>query len=90
MSSDLVEQVKLQYKQSLPTKAEKLQALCSQDQTDELLSFLHQLAGSAGMYGYDEITQLSASLRANLETYPINQFKGELDKLHQLLIENSK
>ena len=92
MCSDLVEQVKLQYKRSLPDKAEKLQTLWSQAENnpDQLLSFLHQLAGSAGMYGYDDVTAQSASLRQNFDAGLIRQLQSEFEKLHQLLIKHSK
>ncbi len=92
MRSDLVEQVKLRYKQSLVEKADKLETLWTKykHQPDELSSFLHQLAGSAGMYGYDDITEQSISLRKNLTVDPIEQHQDQFEKLYQLLIKSAK
>lgn len=93
MSSQLIEQVKLHYKQSLIGKAENLSKLwkSSENNPDELLSFLHQLSGSAGMYGYDAITDHSAKLRSKIQSDgSLNLYQNDFQKLHKLLVDNSR
>ena len=93
MSSELIEQVKLQYKQSLADKAETLTRLwmSSENNPDDLLGFLHQLAGSAGMYGYDQITLTAADLRNKIKvTSSVGPYETQFQKLHQLLIDNAE
>ncbi len=92
MASQLIEQVKLNYKQSLTEKAKNLKRLwgSTKDNPDELLGFLHQLAGSAGMYGYDAITEHAEDLSKKIKSSEsLAPYQTEFKTLYKLLIENS-
>jgi len=93
MTSQLIEQVKLNYKNSLSGKAQKLDEIWTyaSDDPGELLSFLHQLAGSAGMYGYDSITEVAADLREKIKASdPSTSYDAEFQELYNLLMEAGK
>lgn len=56
------------FRASLPQKSEELKtrwrAVASNDAyaLDELLRYVHRLAGSTGMYGYEELARLARSV----------------------------
>ena len=69
MSSELIQKIQANYRASLSDKLETLESLWSfkDDGQNELLAFLHQLAGSAGMYGYDQISDQCIALQSSLK-----------------------
>ena len=92
MSSSLIEQLHLNYQASLKEKAHQLHELWSDEDknSDHLLKFLHRIAGSAGMYGFDEISTLAVKMQSSLKgKTPESQLKVEFDKLYKLLVETS-
>ena len=78
MSSDLIKQIQAKYNASLKEKLITLETLWSDSKEkskeksklnadgefDLVLAFLHQFAGSAGMYGYNEISEQCVQLQA--------------------------
>ena len=88
ISSDLIKQIQANYKASLSNKLKTLDALCSAPEKNraELLAFLHQLAGSAGMYGYDQISAQCVELQSILnESNNLENIQHECDQLNKLI-----
>jgi len=86
--SDLINQIQANYKASLKDKLMTLEALwkASDDNYTELLAFLHQLAGSAGMYGYDQISLQCIQLQSVLkDTSSLKDIQHEYDQLNELI-----
>lgn len=88
--SDQVRALRARYRESLSEKAEIVRQWHARslengwDKVDEaeLGAWLHKLAGSAGMYEYDEIAEMARSLLPDL-----SESKIPLAKLQQKLNE---
>ena len=101
--SPQIQQLKTRYRTSLPEKSAqiaKLQIVLLDGQAElpqvlqELHEYLHKLAGSAGMYGYDDIAVLARTTMALIVMQPaatteIHQVDAELSKIRSLLLEHS-
>jgi len=87
-------EVRQRYLCSLPDKANRLKQLithCDTAQPDavaELNQAIHHLAGSAGMHGLDQISQLARKLDIALENEPDqwHQLQEPLTDLIQMLV----
>jgi len=55
------------YRKSLSDKAEKLQTLHQNNETQQLITLLHQLTGSAGMYDLSGISDAARDLHTMME-----------------------
>ena len=101
--SPQIQQLKSRYKASLPEKAAQTAELESlllgeqamlQQSLQDIHEFLHKLAGSAGMYDYDDIAVLARAamqfvIAQAAETTDIHQVDAELSKIRSLLLEYS-
>ena len=101
--SPQVQQLKSRYKASLPEKSEQIAELqsslqreqpSSQQTLEEIHEFLHKLAGSAGMYDYDDIAGLARATMQFVITKPvepagIQQVDDELSKIRAVMLEYS-
>ncbi|MGH1538874.1 MAG: Hpt domain-containing protein [Arenicella sp.] len=97
--SERAQQLHDKYRQSLPEKCEQLQrsydaALLDPASTEPLYQALHKLAGSAGMYGFEELSQLSSELLVMLDVSSDigDNGAGDFAKVFaqlQLLLKNS-
>ena len=83
-----VEQLKAIYKNSLIEKAETLNTLFKEWQTEnneqteiELHNYLHKLAGSLGMYGFDQLSDNARKIMNSLHTGSSEEIEPELTKL---------
>jgi HPt (histidine-containing phosphotransfer) domain-containing protein len=84
ITSELINQIQANYKASLKHKLKTLQALWQESDKNhvELLAFLHQLAGSAGMYGYDQISMHCVQLQSALkDSNSLEDLRKEYDQL---------
>ena len=52
---------------------------------DSLRTFGHNIKGSGGMYGFNEITEMGASIETAAKNENMNQIKLDLDKLETFL-----
>ena len=52
---------------------------------DSLRTFGHNIKGSGGMYGFNEITKMGASIETAAKNENMNQIKLDLDKLETFL-----
>ncbi len=91
--SDQVRALRSRYKESLPEKAalvrewhlQETSGGISEAGVDELSSWLHKLAGSAGMYEYQEISDFSRSLMQSMPDLSSQELASRLKKLELLL-----
>ena len=101
--SPQIQQLKSRYKASLPEKSAQiaeLQSLLQSGQPSvpqtlkDIHEFLHKLAGSAGMYDYDDIAALARASMQFVITQPIDapaiqQVGDELGKIRAVMLEYS-
>ena len=101
--SPQVQQLKSRYKASLPEKSAQIAELQSlivagqpslSQSLQDTHEFLHKLAGSAGMYDYDDIAVLARATMQIILTQPveaadIQQVDDELSKIRALMLEHS-
>lgn len=90
-----LQQMRDNYKQSLPAKKNELEAawascMASQwagDTVAELKSLAHKLGGSAGLYGFDALGEASRALDTGLSGVfePLN--KADLQKVLALMVQ---
>jgi len=52
---------------------------------DSLRTFGHNIKGSGGMYGFNEITEMGATIESAAKDENIDQIKSNLDKLETFL-----
>ena len=90
MNSDRINELRLRYQRSLAEKAESIskllvqvreQALEKDDLQVAVHEYLHKLAGSSGMYGYQDIADLCRKTLEELET---NELAGLAERLVQI------
>ncbi|MEO0369428.1 MAG: hypothetical protein AAF197_11705 [Pseudomonadota bacterium] len=103
--SDSVDNIKQQYRNSLPDKSAALEKLAQQltsclsecqEMAGELRDFTHKLAGSTGMYGFDQLHSQSKSLlqhattlHAELDTNN-TAIASHVKQLSQLIVDCKK
>lgn len=91
MTSPQIQAIRERYKSSLPEKAELIAEqidLISSSKAgslDECHGVLHKLAGSSGMYGYEDIALLCRSAMARVQDMDTIQLLNELTDLKDLL-----
>lgn len=93
MSSTSIEAIKDRYRHSLPDKANELRALIKKLKRDPVAeqalvnaeAFLHRLAGSSGMYGYDAICECSQSSLGMLQQGQLAAAALAMQELTELL-----
>ena len=92
VSPQIIE-LRARYQSSLPEKAamieEHIVMLSSGGDSDDKISetheVLHKLAGSAGMYGYDEISSLCRQAMTNSSQQNLSLLLPQLTELKNLL-----
>ena len=52
---------------------------------DSLRTFGHNIKGSGGMYGFNEITEMGATIESAAKNENMNQIKSNFDKLETFL-----
>ena len=95
--SPQIAEIRARYQTSLPEKAAMIQEhilLLSADSiTDEKIKetheTLHKLAGSAGMYGYDDVSLLSRAAMNHTSKEQLSTLLSQLDELKTLLESHS-
>ncbi|RBP49258.1 Hpt domain-containing protein [Arenicella xantha] len=94
VESPTIVALKQRYKASLPEKIEELvlhiAALNAEggngrESLQELHGFLHRLAGSTGMYGYDDLSALCQSGIKFIQQEDLNNLAAELQRLREML-----
>jgi len=85
-------QLKQQFVSSFAEKADALQLALEQTNVQALTVKLHQLAGSSGSYGFDELAEICAGLESMTQnTTELNsQIKAQTVQLIQLLRQHSE
>jgi len=73
-----------EYRASLPVKAGMVETLREAGNWAELSVLAHQLAGSAGLYGFPEIQRAAAALEDSLRSG--GESSAELDSLYRALV----
>lgn len=89
MNDKLIDSLRQEYRVSFSDKAKACENLwlAGKSQRGELLRFLHRLAGSAGMYGYPEISRLAIQFKNTLESArPDDELKAHYESLYRQLI----
>ena len=89
--------LKTQYRASFPEKlalfnsllAKVVESSGSQESRSDLHEYLHKLAGSSGMYGYENISALCRRLMDEVGSAHIGQLASELESLKHLLREDT-
>jgi len=74
MTSDRLDKIRAKYRESLSSKAQELEqswrsaesSFFTDATIDDLRGRVHNLGGSAGMYGYDRLAQLAKSVETRL------------------------
>ena len=62
MTSDAEKRLQQKYLQKLPEKLSEIQGFYQQQDRTSFQSAVHKLAGSAGMYGFEELSKISSEL----------------------------
>lgn len=98
MNSDRINELRMRYKRSLAEKAEMLETLSakiptqmpvSEEMQSEIHEFLHKLAGSSGMYGYQDIAELSRAALTELEKQQLPALTEQLVQIRNLLQQHA-
>jgi hypothetical protein len=97
-----IQQLKHRYRNSLATKLEELDSYLFafefgegniRSRLVELHEYLHKLAGSAGMYGYDDIAKMArdsmAVTNADSEMPEIIEVKDSVTRVRDLLEQHA-
>ena len=96
--SPQVQAIRARYKASLPDKAalfsSYLQRLLAQSPLthsdyDDLHGELHKLAGSSGMYGYSDISELARGTMSLIADRQYDRLTEQLGQLRDLLLEHA-
>lgn len=92
--------IRARYKKSLVEKAaiiEERTALIKNSSSQELAETLaayrdelHKLAGSSGMYGYQDICDLCRRAMSNIDASELTDMETRSSELHRLLLEYAK
>jgi len=84
------------YIKNLPSKLKNLQAEFQEEQWKSLCASLHKLTGSAGMYGFDDISNKARSIYLSLENDLNNEsvinplmFEAGLNELFETMMKES-
>jgi HPt (histidine-containing phosphotransfer) domain-containing protein len=95
-----IEAVRQRYQASLMDKAltvsncltalESDQGCCHQAGVQQTQEFLHKLAGSSGMYGYQDISELARTAMRDIEQNDQNNLHKRLSQLRELLVSHSE
>lgn len=85
--------IKERYKASFPDKADAVKHLLSTVQSDGDLDLIkeemHKLAGSSGMYGYEQISAVCRSAMSNADERNRQKLAGDLKKVIDLLVSGA-
>ena len=96
MTSSQIQAIRERYKVSLPEKAELVAELvdalaqASPNAFDESHSALHKLAGSSGMYGYDDVALLCRSAMLSCQQQDTQSLVRQLSELISMLEKHAK
>jgi HPt (histidine-containing phosphotransfer) domain-containing protein len=96
MTSPQIQAIRERYKTSLPEKAEliaeQVDALSQSNASafDETHSALHKLAGSSGMYGYDDIAVICRSAMVSAQQKDTQLLIQQLSELIAMLEKHAK
>lgn len=96
MNTPEIQAIRDRYKKSLPEKAELIeeqrQSLVNSNVNayEQLHSLLHKLAGSSGMYGYDDIAALCRSAMVNAQNKDKTVLDQKLKELISMLIKHAE
>ena len=91
MNSQQIQAIRERYKNSLPEKTKVISELIDAiekpqpDAMENAYNVLHKLAGSSGMYGYDEIADLCRVAMSNARGNNASELGSKLSQLHELL-----
>lgn len=93
--SPQIAEIRARYQASLPDKAAMIEehigvlsgGFVTDVQIEEAHEMLHKLAGSAGMYGYDNVSMLSRSAMTNTSQQSLDVLLSQLNELKALLEE---
>ncbi len=92
--SPQVRAIRARYQQSFSDKASELGALQSallegrgENPESELNEYLHKLAGSSGMYGYSDLSQVCREAMAAIESGNDTNLARSLEQVQALLTE---
>jgi PAS domain S-box-containing protein len=69
-NSSLFDRLRRDFAAGLGRRMELLNAHCAESNTKEIREFLHQLAGSAGIHGFDELSREAVRLEAEVRKEP--------------------
>lgn len=87
--SPQIQAIKERYKASFPEKIEILEGLKASAEQNQKLEIakeeLHKLAGSSGMYGYDDLSYLCRVGMRNVDQGDSNALLSTIDKIIDLL-----
>jgi len=96
--SEQIKAIRQRYKQSFVEKAAlietrtKLLNRCAAEELAEHLldcrAELHKLAGSSGMYGYEDVCELSRRAMHNIDSDELTDLKITSSQLHKLLLRH--
>ncbi len=98
--SPQIKAIRARYKTSLNEKAELIEryiAELSEDSSKNIpenitifRSELHKLAGSSGMYGYQDVCDLCRQAMDRIDTQNLAELPSITSQLHELLLSYSK
>lgn len=89
-----IQMIRNKYKCSLSNKSEKIgqlvalilgESLPSEELMNDVYGYLHNLAGSSGMYGYDDIAKLSSAAMLEAKNNQRQILVTQLQQLQSLL-----
>lgn len=96
--SSQVQAIRARYKHSLPDKVNMVSDLLfaltePKTDLDEALNNInedvHKLAGSSGMYGYDDVSNLAREVICHIENREMQQIEASLLELRNLLQQHA-
>lgn len=96
MDSSRVTQLKQKYRQSLTEKHQTLLSFFADGHTihsqsyQDMYAYLHRFAGSAGMYGFDNLTEQARLVMNSIKLNSAEQIVKEAQALSQMLREEIK
>jgi HPt (histidine-containing phosphotransfer) domain-containing protein len=85
MTSEQEKELKRNYRKSLPDKQLALKHCIDKSDAMTMLSLLHKLAGSAGMYGFQEISDQAKELEQCLNVSLVIESEEIKEKYSQLV-----
>ncbi|MDR1924947.1 MAG: Hpt domain-containing protein [Planctomycetaceae bacterium] len=82
IEDDDLRAIVMMFVDEMPERAARFRLLLDSDDLTELMRFSHQFKGSAGSYGFAEISQTAADIEAAVkDNKPIDQIKQLTEKI---------